>query len=74
MSFISGDDWEEAQKKPRDANGKFVKKDVDPKDTVASSFEADSPLKKLRKALTIFLINLYYLFPLIILLRKYYNG
>lgn len=46
---MSEDDWKKARDKPRDASGRYVGKDVDPKDTISQCFESSSPLKTIKE-------------------------
>ena len=49
MSFMSKDGWKKAKNKPRDASGRYVGKDVDPKDTISQNFESNSFLKTIKE-------------------------
>lgn len=67
MSYTSdiSDDIKEARKKPRDAHGRYVKKDTNPKDTVFTDVKSSSPMdaikdkpdKLIEKPLVSFKIN-----------------
>ncbi len=49
MSFVSEEDWKKIREKPRDAKGKYVKKGVDPKDTVFPVYKTASPIDTLKE-------------------------